>query len=214
MRRLIAGIIISLLTILVGATILIGLTVLLFGGLIFLGLLIASPFIVLHYAKNHKLGPVFGWTALVVVVMTVIGIGILWWRMPPRIHKPDQAVISATDTNPVYDVYWKLKSGEYHKGRNEKYAGARIAYGIPKANGSIWADVPYVEYGSPEAERIRLTKVATPAESPESWEGTWEQDNPEDRGRVTVFNAGPGIYTGSITWTDGKSAFFRLKRTN
>ncbi len=96
-----------------------------------------------------------------------------------------------------YEWYWKLPPGVSRRGRNEKAANERLAEIIPQNDNSLlYADVPYFEYGSPQRERIRLVKTGD-----NTWEGTWEQDNPEDRARVVVDRDGRG-YHGTITWKD------------
>lgn len=197
MRRLIAGIIISLLMILFGATILVGLTVLLFSGLIILGLLIASPFIVLHYAKNKKLGPAFGWTALVVVIMTVIGIGILWWRSPPKVPK---APITGTQTVLPAEEWVFEWSTSPNKGRPFEVK-------IDKLDSeSLWFTTPYMCGETMRIATYILTK------SGDGFTGSWSQNYPKDSGTLFLKEDGYQRYLGQITDAENKTAVITLRR--
>jgi len=196
MRKLIVGIIISLLAILLGATVLVGLMVLLFTGLIILGLLIASPFIMLHYARNHRLGPVFGWTALVVVVMTIIGFGILWWRMPASVPRASTA---STMVQPVerWVCEWRTSPNE----------SRTFEAKIDKCDSeSLWFSTPYMCGGTMKMATYMLAK------SGDSFAGSWSQNSPKDSGTLFLKKDGNQRYIGQITDEKNKTAIITLER--
>jgi hypothetical protein len=109
---------------------------------------------------------------------------------------------------PEYEWYWKLPRNVFIRGKNEKAPDERKAEVIFRVDGSIRADIPYFEDGSPEIERLRLTKVG-----PNTWEGTWDQDNPVDSAHVIVDMVAPGVYAGTITFKSEIVGRCRLRRT-
>jgi hypothetical protein len=92
-----------------------------------------------------------------------------------------------------WEWYWILLPDTYLYGRNERDPDERKAEVTFLKDGSIRADIPYLEHGSPEVERLRLTKVG-----PTTWKGYWEQDAPAISAHVAVDLVAPDVYAGII----------------
>ena len=109
-----------------------------------------------------------------------------------------QLAVSVKQTAPThYRWHWKLPDGVDVHGRNESDGNNPFAELIPRSDDSIWADFHYVEYGRQETERIRLSRTVG---STNTWSGTFEQDNPEEHGRIEVDQVVPGIWAGDKIW--------------
>jgi hypothetical protein len=150
----------------------------------------------------------FGWGWLVITVFVSIT---TWWitNYSAKIEVSEIRQQQTLKTMGVrYEWYWELPSGVYVHGRNRSSPNDIITEGIPKGDPNvIWADLHYMEYGSPEIERIRIQKVGG-----KRWQGTSEQDNPMQRCRLDLLEVSPGMYAGKITWQDGKEGTCYLKR--
>ncbi len=96
-----------------------------------------------------------------------------------------------------WEYYFRLPAGVYVNDRNESSPDEMIAEEVFKDDNHLWVDLHYKEYGRPEVERIRITRVGG-----NLWEGTSEQDNPPARARLSLIESVVGQhYAGSITWT-------------
>lgn len=107
-----------------------------------------------------------------------------------------------------YEWVWELPPGQYVRGLNR--SGPMVAEIIKRDDSNLWINTPYLEYGKLEVARIRMSKI-----SDKSWEGTWEQDNPEDHGRCELHEVSPGTWAGHMTGKEGASGlspFCTLKR--
>ena len=124
-------------------------------------------------------------------MVILVGLG-SWWLKDPQITRFTES------KEGMYEWYWKLPKGVHVRGRNESAVNERVAEVTPRSDGSLWVNVQYKEHGSPEMARIRLQKVGA-----KSWEGTWEQDNPADHGRIALEEVALGVYAGDITWQNG-----------
>jgi hypothetical protein len=100
---------------------------------------------------------------------------------------------------------WRTLNGEYIHGRQKNADDETRAEIIPQVNGDLYFDVPYIEYGSPQRERVRLGKIGE-----KSWLGDRDQDNPKDHSRVRLEEVAPNVYAGTITWPNGVVASCRL----
>ena len=103
---------------------------------------------------------------------------------------------------------WELPRGYYVRGLNK--GGPMVAEIIPCSDGALWINTFYNEHGVPDVTRIRLTKVED-----NSWEGTWEQDNPEDHGRCELRKVASDTWAGTMTGKEEgviPPAFCTLKR--
>ncbi|OHA46997.1 MAG: hypothetical protein A2541_01085 [Candidatus Taylorbacteria bacterium RIFOXYD2_FULL_36_9] len=145
--------------------------------------------------KTSGLGWIVG-----LIVVALIGWGV-WYFVSH--NKKAGGPLTNSSGIPVtqsaqYEWYWKLPSGVYMHGRNESAPNERTAEAIPRSDGSIWADLHYMEYGSPETQRIRLWKV-----SDKMWEGDCDQDRPQEHCRLNLIEVALGVYAGKITWKDG-----------
>ena len=108
----------------------------------------------------------------------------------------------------LFDYYFKLPNGVYVNGRNEVAPDERTLEVVRWDDNYLWLNQYYVEYGHPETMRIRLQRVCN-----KSWEGTWEQDRPENHGRMTLTEVNPNTFLGEQTWKDGERASCHITRT-
>jgi hypothetical protein len=154
------------------------------------------------------------WKTVSKILIWVIGLIIFriifWWLVkyheeyksaPPQITK-SSAVITKS---PEYEWSWELPRGQQVRGFNKSVP--MVAEIIPRTDGALWIDTHHVEYGSPEVARIRLAKVGE-----KSWEGTWEQDNPQDSGRCSLHEVSTGTWAGQMIGKAQIPAFCTLKR--
>jgi hypothetical protein len=112
--------------------------------------------------------------------------------------------VAVNKTTP-YEFYWKLPSGMFIRGRNESAKNERDVEIVRMDNNSLWFNQYYTEYGSREVCRFRLEKVGE-----KTWDGIWEQNNPQDNGRCSLHEIVPGVWSGTITGKDGIPAFCKL----
>lgn len=154
-----------------------------------------------------KIDPVPKWKTVGKILIWVIGLIIfrlIIWGIVNGLHdKNGQPSTKAakpeiTTVQPRYEWTWKLPNNQFVHGRNKNADNETEAEIIPRNDGSLWFNIHYEEYGSPETERIRLGKVGD-----KSWSGDREQDNPRDRSRVDLDEVMPGVYRGVITWPNG-----------
>lgn len=144
---------------------------------------------------------------LVILMALVIGIYYvhgLWVSWPDKTSVASVTERTVEQPRKDWVFEWTLPRGVYDHGRNK--SGPLVAEIIPRADGALWIDIPYVEYGRPEVTRIRLTKI-----SDGSWEGTWEQDNPLDFGRCKLNKVSADAYAGNIVGRARVWAFCTLK---
>jgi len=151
------------------------------------------------------------WTAVLTTIVIVTGLG---WYINQKINdrqkekvlvEQQTAKAAVAQATAKYEWYWKTSRGYVH-GRTESPANERIADAVPKSDGSICAELHYMEHGSPETERIRIWKV-----DDKLWKGTADQDNPESHAKLELVEATPGLYSGKINWSDGHEGTCYLK---
>jgi hypothetical protein len=104
-----------------------------------------------------------------------------------------------------YEWYWELPLGQFVRGKNK--GGPFVAEINTQENGDLWVNVLYEEYGKKEVAKIRLGKIGD-----KSWEGPWEQNNPQDEGRCDLHEISPGVWSGTMTGKDGIPAFCKIIR--
>ncbi len=155
-------------------------------------------------AGSHK-----GW------IVSILGILLLMWILPmflgfARGSKVPLEVAVETktvvDKTICYEFYWKLPDGVYVNGRNEIAPDETIVEVVKLTESEFFLNQHYVEYRDPDTMRIRLRKTGD-----KSWEGTWEQDNPENHGRMELREVSTGIYSGDRTWKKGERGFCSIK---
>jgi hypothetical protein len=109
----------------------------------------------------------------------------------------------------VYRWTWYVPSGEYIHGRNRNADEVTVAEMIENSTESLYFDVPYIEFGRPERERIRLGRVGLKAGK--TWSGDRDQDRPKEHSRVDMRETGTNAWSGTITWLpDGPVAICSL----
>lgn len=179
------------------------------GSFLFRELLAAIAIIILIvWCWKGMKGTAGSWTRWVValVLITIIAITGPWLYKTSSERQAGVSVQNNTSAakmqvtkQPEYEWYWKLPHGQFINGRNESARNERTAELIPRGNDEVWADLHYVEYGSPEILRIRLRKTGDKV-----WEGSCEQDNPRESCRLSLVESTPGTYGGQIIWKDGR----------
>jgi hypothetical protein len=111
------------------------------------------------------------------------------------------------DKSVYYDFYWKITEGMGVNGRSEISPEETTVELVRQDDKHLWFDQHYLEYGEPETMRIRLTKTDT-----DSWEGTWEQDNPKTDGHMALDKVGSDTYAGVRTWSSGQEGRCHFKK--
>jgi hypothetical protein len=157
--------------------------------------------------------------SLIIISLIALG-GFGWWMWnqhsngttdtrPRRAIAPTNTTALAVNTQSnVWDWTWETFNGEWIHGRQRNAVDETMAEMYPQTNGNIYFDVPYIEYHTPQRERVRLVKTGD-----KTWLGDRDQDYPEDHSRVRLDEIVPGeAYSGTITWTNGVMASCRLIR--
>ena len=160
--------------------------------------------------KKKKTGQGFGWVAIATVIVIVTLLPPWWWLIHYHVQRKSKTptmIYSGNTNTPEYEFYWKLPQNVYVNSRNEIASDERLVEMIRLDDSQFWLNQHYVEYGRPEIMRIRLERVGD-----KSWEGTWEQDNPENHGRMNLDEITPGVYAGDRTWKNGERGRCYIKR--
>lgn len=137
------------------------------------------------------------------VVAAVVVYTINYWE-PGKL----QALIpQSRDVTPQieYVASFTCLPGETVKGRTE--SGPKVAEIIKRDDKSLWINVHFTEYGSPEILRVRLKKVGVKV-----WEGDCDQDNPPYHGRLQQLQeVAPETWIGLLTdKADGQRLLFKI----
>jgi NADH:ubiquinone oxidoreductase subunit 5 (subunit L)/multisubunit Na+/H+ antiporter MnhA subunit len=151
------------------------------------------------------------WAVVIALVIAIFLACSLTWRLTSS-HEQEKARIAITKKPAVnkiikFDYYWKLDNGQYIHGQNEAKPSERTVELVKFDENHFYLDQQYVQCGSPQTARFRMQKTGD-----KLWEGTFEQDYPEEHGRITLHETTQGIYSGKQTWSDGKTAFCTFQR--
>lgn len=163
-----------------------------------------------------KMETVPNWRKVVKVLYWIIGLVLfkfLIWGIYGHYKDGTLSKMTLTKTNPGIQTVqpkeewvsnWKLPKGKTVRSLNE--SGPLVTEIIKRDDKNLWINILYVKDDNPEVARIRLTKIGD-----RSWEGPWEQDNPEDFGRCELHESIPGkLFTGNMTGVAGIPAHIEV----
>jgi hypothetical protein len=118
-----------------------------------------------------------------------------------RVAKAQEA--TAVTQTVQYEWYWEPPPGQFVRGMNK--GGPFVAEVDIQADGDLWVNIYYTEYQKKEVTKVRLGQVSS-----KSWEGPWEQKNPQDEGRCDLHEISSGVWSGTMTGKAGIPAFCKL----
>lgn len=124
----------------------------------------------------------------------------------PQMLVPASPDTNTANANPVkYIAKWSCMPGEMFDGVTE--SDPMDTDIVRQDESTLWFNVHYEEYGSPEISRVYLTKDR----GDNTWKGTWSQNNPPRDGKVVVKETTKGHWTGIMSGVNGQQFLYTIE---